>query len=111
MFRRMLIPATLALCLIGGIASAQEPAEEGLDATVLSVDYGDRTLTVRFEKNQTVETYHVSKDAEFYTWDGIMEHPQAFADIEPGTEVMLEFDGVEGTPTLRKVTSHTEKTS
>lgn len=113
MLRPIFTSTALALCLIGFSASAQigPPDAERIEATVVDVDYADRTMTVRFDENQAVETYDVAKDAEFFTWDGVMERPQRFTDVAAGERIMLEFGGVEGHPTLSKVTEDTSSSS
>lgn len=108
MFRILLTTTLAALtCLLASTAPAQSPAgdERLFDAMVLDIDSSARTITVELEANDEVETYPVAKDAEFYMYDGILDRPVDFADLHVGQDVALEFDGVEGEPTLSKITS------
>lgn len=115
LFKRILAVSSLAM--IGFLTGSASAASNGVppgwnsnqfDASIVAIDRRDRTITVRFQKNDEMETYPVAKNAEFYYSDGEMNVPKSFTDLMVGDTVMLEFKGVKGTPTLSKVTSKKE---
>ena len=113
MLKRILSITSLALVAI--LTSSMATAQYGLrhqansktfDAQIVAIDNKDRTITVRFKKNDEEETYPVAKNAEFYYFDGEMDVPKSFIDLSVGDDVMLAFSGVQGKVTLSKVTSN-----
>ncbi len=116
MLKRTLTIGSLAL--IGLLTGAPAMAQRGLErppdsrtfgASIVAIDRQDRTITVRFQKNEKMDTYPVAKNAEFYYFDGAMDIPKSFGDLTVGDTVKLEFGGVKGAPTLSKVTSNKEQ--
>lgn len=114
MFRATLSTvAALALAAAASTASAQisadvPPLEDTLEAEVIEVNVEERTITVEFEENGERASYPVGQDAELLAAGANLDRPIALNDIRPGTRVELEFDGVEGETTLRKVLMRSE---
>jgi hypothetical protein len=98
-----ILAATALLATSAASAQAIDP-DESLRAEVVSADETDRTITVLLREDGTPRTFAFSDDAGVYTFDGRISRPQTFGDLRPGSEVLLEFDNLEGTPTIRKVT-------
>ncbi len=96
--------------LLSATATAQpnyphQADSKTFDASVIAIDQQDRTITVRFDQNNEMETYPVAKNAEFYYYDGRMDIEKGFTDLSVGDTLKLELGGVAGHPTLSKVTS------
>jgi hypothetical protein len=102
------ILAATALLATGALLGQAVNPEESLRAEILSVDEQDRTITVRLRDDDMPTTFAFEDDAGVYTWDGRLSRPQNFDDLRAGMNVLLEFGGVEGSPTVRKVTMEQE---
>lgn len=93
-------------------AAAQSPARDTADANwiearLIDIDLSTRTITVQFDENNAIRSFKVAKDAEIVRTDGLMEIPVAMSEMHAGTELDLEFSGLEGETTLRKIMNKT----
>ena len=99
--------ALIALMCLGVNAGAEESGDTNwIDATLMDKNMQEHTITVRFDENEAIRTYSVGAQAELVRMGPNLNVPIDFEDMHVGADLRLEFDGLPGEETLRKVTEH-----